>query len=52
MLLIVVVSVLRLVARKGGIVLERDLEALAKEVRTKKVPEKSYVPDHFISENT
>ena len=46
-----VVSVLRLFALKGGIVIERDLKALAKEVKTKKVPEKNYVPDHFIREN-
>ena len=39
---------LRLVALKGSIVVERDLEPLAKEVKTKSVPEKSYVPDHFI----
>ena len=40
-------------ALRGGKVLERVVEALAKEVKTKKVPEKSYqyVPDHFISEN-
>ena len=51
LLLIEVVSVLRLVARKGGIELERDLEPLAKEEKTEKVSEKSFVPDHFISKN-
>ena len=42
---------LRLIARKGGIVLERDLEPLEKEAKMKKVADKSYVQDHFISEN-